>query len=81
MFLSINIYFLINNHNVTFLFTEVPKACDSNPCLNGGTCDETDRGYTCTCPDGFEGYRCQDCKHFIIAVGFRYIFIQIIDVL
>lgn len=33
----------------------------SNPCLNGATCD--DKGlsdeYTCTCPQGLTGQRCQ----------------------
>ncbi|CAH1779949.1 unnamed protein product, partial [Owenia fusiformis] len=32
--------------------------CFSNPCLNGGTCDDGFHGYTCSCVPGYEGLRC-----------------------
>nr|XP_054764652.1 notch homolog 2 N-terminal-like protein A [Lytechinus pictus] len=35
-------------------------ACLSNPCLHGGTCNETIDGYECHCLFSFTGKRCQD---------------------
>ncbi|XP_057682874.1 von Willebrand factor A domain-containing protein 2 [Corythoichthys intestinalis] len=36
--------------------TVCPDPCDSEPCLNGGTCvSETQRDYTCICPPGYGG--------------------------
>jgi len=29
--------------------------CWSDPCLNGGTCNDGVAAYNCTCPDGFVG--------------------------
>ncbi|KAJ1528673.1 hypothetical protein ONE63_007067 [Megalurothrips usitatus] len=48
----------------------IPKnrACESNPCLNGGTClnSGSGEGFSCVCREGFEGERCQrdvdDCS-------------------
>ena len=51
-----------------FLF----KACDRNPCLNGGTCheEESGKGYTCECSSGWKGQRCEEESvagvHFIL---------------
>ncbi|XP_060587175.1 microfibril-associated glycoprotein 4-like isoform X2 [Ruditapes philippinarum] len=33
--------------------------CESNPCQNGGTCNNLVANYTCTCPDLWEGYNCE----------------------
>ncbi|KAM9837064.1 von Willebrand factor A domain-containing protein 2 [Aulostomus maculatus] len=36
--------------------TICPDPCDSQPCLNGGTCvSEGPEGYTCACPPGYGG--------------------------
>ena len=35
--------------------------CISNPCLNGGTCNEVyPTGYNCTCPTGYTDTLCQE---------------------
>lgn len=33
--------------------------CDSKPCLNGGTCQDSYGTYKCTCPQGYTGLNCQ----------------------
>lgn len=33
--------------------------CESNPCLNGATCKDEVGRYTCRCPPGFNGTRCE----------------------
>eukprot|EP00057_Strongylocentrotus_purpuratus_P013275 XP_011667749.1 PREDICTED: lactadherin-like [Strongylocentrotus purpuratus] len=46
-------------------------ACLSNPCQHGGTCEETDQGFNCTCLDGYKGDRCEDDRfiHSLRLVG------------
>jgi EGF-like domain len=34
--------------------------CDSNPCLNGGTCIDRFNGFRCECDSGYIGQNCQD---------------------
>ncbi|KTF83163.1 hypothetical protein cypCar_00050119, partial [Cyprinus carpio] len=40
--------------------------CLSQPCRNGGTCQDRENAYTCTCPKGTTGMNCEinidDCK-------------------
>uniref|UniRef100_A0A8D1VJ47 Coagulation factor VII n=1 Tax=Sus scrofa TaxID=9823 RepID=A0A8D1VJ47_PIG len=33
--------------------------CASNPCLNGGSCEDQLQAYICFCPEGFEGRNCE----------------------
>ena len=42
---------------------ETIDECSSNPCLNGGTCEDEVNFYTCTCPLGFTGDRCETNIH------------------
>ncbi|KAM9301056.1 coagulation factor X-like [Morus bassanus] len=36
-----------------------PNQCDSNPCQNGGSCDDQFQDYVCRCPDEYEGKSCE----------------------
>ena len=33
--------------------------CNSNPCINGGTCMNGVNSYTCNCRPGYSGTRCE----------------------
>ncbi|KAB0353566.1 hypothetical protein FD755_023728 [Muntiacus reevesi] len=37
--------------------------CTSQPCLNNGSCQDTIRGYACTCAPGYEGPNCAFAKN------------------
>ena len=36
--------------------------CESEPCQNGGTCDDEVNSYTCECVDGYTGLQCETGK-------------------
>ena len=36
--------------------------CQTNPCLNGGSCTNKHGDYECTCPAGFTGKNCEQGK-------------------
>ncbi|NXW04367.1 FA7 factor, partial [Fregetta grallaria] len=40
------------------VFTD-PNQCDSNPCQNGGSCDDQFQDYVCRCPMEYEGKSCE----------------------
>ena len=62
-------FFFFNLSNVSVIlflvFTFVSfmswtcSACDSAPCQNGATCTNSDTGFECQCPNGFEGLTCE----------------------
>ncbi|KAF6376175.1 coagulation factor VII [Rhinolophus ferrumequinum] len=37
--------------------------CASNPCKNGGSCEDNFQSYICLCPDDFEGRNCETNKN------------------
>lgn len=38
--------------------------CSQNPCMNGGQCHPTNSGgFTCQCPVGFNGQRCEERQY------------------
>jgi hypothetical protein len=39
---------------------EVNDACNPNPCQNGGTCQASGSGYSCTCASGWTGTNCAE---------------------
>lgn len=36
------------------------SACESGPCLHGGTCQPQQDGYLCVCPAGASGEQCEE---------------------
>ena len=42
-----------------FSFLEEINLCESNPCINGGTCSQLGSSYHCLCVEGFRGLNCQ----------------------
>ncbi|XP_041101476.1 neural-cadherin-like [Polyodon spathula] len=44
----------------------------SNPCLNGGSCVDSDLGYRCKCSPLFDGPECQQTKHTFRGHGYAW---------
>ena len=44
---------------IMFLSLLETDECDSNPCGNGGTCNDYVNGFNCTCDGGYEGTDCE----------------------
>ena len=58
--------FFLNIDFSCFMFIQLyhffrSQACDSSPCLNGGTCfeDESGKEYMCKCSSGWKGDNCE----------------------
>ena len=45
-------------HCVVQMFLDIDE-CNSNPCLNNGTCIQAIDEYQCTCTSHFVGQRCE----------------------
>ena len=45
--------------NVFIIFAADINECESNPCLNNGTCIDRVNGFKCSCPKGLAGDRCE----------------------
>eukprot|EP00064_Thunnus_orientalis_P020759 superscaffoldBa00005894_g20907 len=53
--------------------THLPcSAYSTNPCLNGGTCQDGPLGYKCECPPMFDGPECQQTKHSFGGQGYAW---------
>ncbi|AWP15835.1 putative neural-cadherin-like [Scophthalmus maximus] len=48
------------------------SAYPTNPCLNGGTCQDGALGYRCQCPPMFDGPECQQTKHSFGGQGYAW---------
>ena len=51
--------YIINFSLHTFPFLDIDD-CASNPCENGGTCNDDVDSYTCECVPGFNGPNCEN---------------------
>eukprot|EP00117_Sycon_ciliatum_P011198 scpid5118/ scgid12783/ Fibropellin-1; Epidermal growth factor-related protein 1; Fibropellin-I; SpEGF I; UEGF-1 len=54
---------LVTNNKIEVDCTPI-NHCDSNPCLNGGSCTSGSHGYSCDCPPGHEGQVCETVYSF-----------------
>ncbi|KAM4601120.1 neural-cadherin [Polymixia lowei] len=44
----------------------------ANPCLNGGSCLDSELGYRCKCPPMYDGPECQQTKHTFGGQGYAW---------
>ena len=49
------------------IFAEIDE-CDSNPCQNGGTCEDETSGYQCRCPPLVTGTNCEYGRIWIFII-------------
>lgn len=51
-----------NNIATSYYFSDI-NPCDSNPCLNSGTCSRQSwKTYVCTCTVNYSGPNCNQCE-------------------
>ena len=57
--------------NSTALYATEINECESNPCLNGGTCIDRINNFECQCRDSIRGATCDEGK-VIFKLYFKY---------
>ena len=56
---------MICNNWQTCIFLEPRDPCDSNPCVNHGTCERRNPWhYHCKCMPGYSGTNCENARKF-----------------
>ena len=58
------------------LFTDINE-CVSNPCENGGTCQDAVNHYTCDCVTGYTGEECETGRVNILMLSVSIFYINI----
>lgn len=54
------------NEACVFVFVDPDiNECESNPCVNGGVCEDKVNNYTCTCTANFTGSQCETGECFL----------------
>jgi hypothetical protein len=66
------------------MYENVGDPCAENPCLNGAACISNGYGgFTCQCPPGYSGQRCEGRKtlSIFIVIAYSFVSVQVILVL
>ena len=59
---DINEFTICVDINEFTICVDIINECLSNPCRNGGTCEDRTNAYSCTCSPGYIGTRCSTSK-------------------
>ena len=61
--MSVVIAMIMIEYDINIITSNIPFVeileCLSEPCLNGGECQEEINGWTCECQSGYEGTTCE----------------------
>ena len=57
-------------HNFTPVAVSSDTSCASDPCFNGGTCSDELSTFSCSCPFGYTGTRCEIEGKYLITAHF-----------